>query len=95
MSVRPSKTQISWASAQSDQSLTPNLMILEKLLEKNCFIDFSKLALVCSMQISGAWHALHAITEMEWVHSSVTIVTMTFKFIPNISLLYSYQAIKV
>ena len=32
------------------------------------------------MQISGAWHALHAIAEMEWVHSSVTIATRTFKF---------------
>ena len=29
--------------------------------------DFSKLALVCRMQISGAWHALHDIAEMEWV----------------------------
>ena len=35
------------------------------------------------MHISGAWHALHAIAEMEWVRCSATIVTMTFKFIPN------------
>ena len=27
------------------------------------------------MLISGAWHALHAIAEMEWVHSSVTIAS--------------------
>ena len=27
--------------------------------------DFLKLALVCRMQISGAWHTLHAIAEME------------------------------
>ena len=47
------------------------------------------------MQISGALYALHAIAEMEWVHSSVTIATMIFKFIANISLLCSYQAIKV
>ena len=75
--------------------LAPNLMIWEKnyLFEKNCVFEFSKIALVCRMQISGAW--LHAIAEMEWVHSSVTITTMTFKFIPNIPLIWSYQAIKV
>ena len=32
---------------------------------------------------------------MEWVRSSVTIATRTFKFIPNITLLWSYQSIKV
>ena len=45
------------------------------------------------MQISGAY--MHAIAEMEWVHSSVTIATLTFKFIPNNPRLCSYQAIKV
>ena len=35
------------------------------------------------MQISAAWHALHAIAEMEWVHSSVTIASIAIKFIPN------------
>ena len=75
---------------------TSNLMIWENyLFEKNCVFDFSKLALVCRMQISGAWHAVHAIAEMEWVHSSVTIATRTFRLIPNIPLLWSYQAIEV
>ena len=36
-------------------------------LRKIVSLAFQK-ALVCRMQISGAWHA---ITEMEWVHSSV------------------------
>ena len=35
------------------------------LFEKNYVFDFSKLALVCRMKISEAWHALHAIAEME------------------------------
>ena len=65
---------------------------LRKIVWEKLSFDFSKLALVCSIQISGAWHA---IAEMEWVHSLVTIATMTFKFIPNISFLCSYQAIKV
>ena len=47
------------------------------------------------MQISEAWYALHAIAEMEWVHSLITIAAMTFKFIPNTPLLCSYQDIKV
>ena len=33
--------------------------------------------------------AVHAIAEMKWVHSSVTIATKTFKFIPYISLLWN------
>ena len=49
------------------------------LFEKICVFDFSKLALVCRMKMSGAFHT---IAEMEWVHSSVTIATRTFKFIP-------------
>ena len=66
-----------------------------KWLEKNDVFDFSKLSLVCTMQISGAWHALHAIAEMEWVHSSVIIATKSFNLIPNIPLLWSYQDIRV
>ena len=54
------------------------------LFEKNCAFDFSKLALVCSMKISGAS-----------VHRLVTRATRNFKFIPKIRLLWSYQAINV
>ena len=39
--------------------------------------------------------AVHAIAEMKWVHSSVTIATKTFKFIPYTSLLWNYQDIQV
>ena len=45
------------------------------LFEKIWVFDFSKLALVCTMKISGAWHALHAITETEWHHNIVVIAT--------------------
>ena len=58
--------------------ITPNLMIWEKLFVWETFCHMtSKLALVCRMKISGAWHAFHVIAEMEWVHRSVTIGTRT------------------
>ena len=45
------------------------------LFEKIWVFDFSKLALVCMMKISGLWHALHAIAETEWYHNCVVIAT--------------------
>ena len=36
------------------------------------------------MKISEAWHEFHTIAEMKWLHSSITIATRTFKFIPYI-----------
>ena len=45
------------------------------LYEKIWVFDFSKLALVCMMKISGA---LHAIAETEWHHNCVGIATERF-----------------
>ena len=39
--------------------------------------------------------SMACIAEMEWMHSSVTIPTMTFKSISYTSLLWNYQAIQV
>ena len=77
--------------------LTPNLMIWEQLFvwEKLCLWLFK---ISTGMQDANlrsmAGIALHAIAEMERVHSSVTIATRTLKCIPNIPLLWSYQAFK-
>ena len=67
-------------------------MIWEKLfgLEKLC-LWLSKFS--TGMQDPNLRSIMHVIAEMEWVHSSVTIATRTFKFIPNIPLLWSYKAI--
>ena len=45
------------------------------LYEKIWVFDFSKLALVCMVKISGAWHAVHAIAETEWHYNCVVIAT--------------------
>ena len=51
-------------------------MIWEKYLSgKIQVVDFLKLALVCSIIISGARYAFHTIEEIEWRHSCVAIVT--------------------
>ena len=53
--------------------ITKNLLIWEKLF---VFVfDFSKLALICMIKISGAWHAFHAIAKTEWHHNCVVIAT--------------------
>ena len=38
-------------------------------------VDFWKLALVCSMMISGAWYACHTLAERVWRHNYVAIAT--------------------
>ena len=72
---------------QTQTLITPNLMIWERILvwEKLCLWLFN---ISTGMQDANlrsmAW--LHAIAEMEWVHSPITIATRTFKFIQNIPL---------
>ena len=74
-------------------STKPNLMIWEKLFvwEKLCLWLFK---ISTSMQDANlrsmACHCRNGMSD-----NSVTVASRTFKFIPNIPLLWSYQAIKV
>ena len=45
------------------------------LFGKNQVVDLSKLSLVCSIIISGAWYAFHTLAEAEWRHNYVAIAT--------------------
>ena len=50
---------------------------------------------IVSLMFQANLRSMACIAEVEWVHSSVTMATRTFRFIPNIAFLWSYQAIKV